>query len=242
MRTIEIEKRVDTAVTPSERVLQVAAMFGLGVDEHRQINLVPNARIPLPHGSIIFVTGPSGGGKTTIISLIAQQAEHNCWPVICADALPALADVPLVDAFDLPLPRVTSLLAQAGLGDAFVMLRKPAELSDGQRYRLRIAQLIDHAERQNEPTIIIADEFGATLDRMTAQVVARSLRRWVSKTQHTFIGATTHDDLLESLMPDVLIYKDLGEKLHIIERPAHPPTTDGEEPRDKPPPDLASHD
>ena len=39
------------------------------------------------------------------------------------------------------------LLSLVGLGDAFVMLRRPRELSDGQRARLRIAQAIELAER-----------------------------------------------------------------------------------------------
>jgi len=224
--TITIEKHVETAVEPSERVLHVAAMFGLGVDEQRQLSVVPHSRIPLPVGGLIFITGPSGGGKTTILNLMATVAATQGLNVIRADALPALPNVPLVDAFDLPLEHTCSLLAQAGLGDAFVMLRKPQELSDGQRYRLRLAQLIDQARRATAHTIILADEFGATLDRMTAQVIARNIRRWISHSPHTFVCATTHDDLLEHLQPDVLIVKDLGEHIDIL---AH---TDGAEQRE----------
>jgi hypothetical protein len=236
VRTIEIAKRFATAVQPSERVLRIAAMFGLGVDDERELSVVPRTRVPIPPGGIIFITGPSGGGKTTILSLIAAQAPRQHCTLLRADALPELPDVPLVDAFDLPLEEVASLLARVGLSDAFVMLRKPGELSDGQRYRLRLAQLIAHAERASSPVIMLADEFGATLDRLTAKVIAANLNRWIRTTAHTFVCATTHDDLLEFLEPDVLLYKNLGDELHVIERgrdnndnDATDTTTDGED-------------
>jgi ABC-type ATPase with predicted acetyltransferase domain len=48
-------------------------------------------------------------------------------------------------------------------------------------------------------TIILADEFAATLDRLTARIIASNLRRWVSRcTQPTCVlVASSHDDLLE---------------------------------------------
>lgn len=217
---VEIEHHVETAVTPSQRVLEVAAMFGLGVDEERMLSVVPRTRVPLPPGGVVFITGPSGGGKTTILHCIAREARQRDCRVLTADFSAALPAVPLVDAFDLPLERVTSLLARVGLGDAFVMLRTADQLSDGQRYRLQLARLIDAADRANSPAIIMADEFGATLDRQTACVVASNIRRWIAGTPHTFIAATTHDDLLEHLRPDVLVYKDLGEHIEVIERSA----------------------
>ena len=234
MRSVEIARSVETAVRPSQRVLETASMFGLGVDEQRQLAIVPRCTIPLPHGGVVFVTGPSGGGKTTILNLIAEQCAERGWPVIRFDDLPPLPDVPLVDVFDGPgvdLARATSLLAMAGLGDAFVMLRCPRQLSDGQRYRLRLAQTIALAEggegeaagdmgdaAPGAGAIVIADEFGATLDRLTAKNIARSMRRWSQRTGHTFICATTHDDLLESLDPDVLIYKGLDEGIEVLTR------------------------
>ena len=66
-KTIAIEQTVKTAVEPTPHVLQVAAMFGLGVDETRAIAVVPRCEIPLPHlngrSGIVFVTGPSVQGN-----------------------------------------------------------------------------------------------------------------------------------------------------------------------------------
>jgi ABC-type ATPase with predicted acetyltransferase domain len=226
MRSVEIERSVETAVRPSQRVLETASMFGLGVDEQRRLAVVPRCTIPLPAAGVVFVTGPSGGGKTTILNLIAERCGEEGWPVIRFDDLPAPPEVPLVDVFDGPgvdLARATALLAMAGLGDAFVMMRRPSQLSDGQRYRLRLAQTIELAERGGDDgrdpgALVIADEFGATLDRLTAKNIARSVRRWTHRTGHTLVCATTHDDLLEALDPDVLVYKGLDEGIEVLTR------------------------
>ncbi len=218
MRRVKLQHSVATAVEPSERVMETAAMFGLGVDEQRSIQIVSPCEIPLPPGGVVFITGPSGGGKSTLLRLIEQESRADGLCVIRFDDLPELGDRPLVDAFDISLGETMALLAMAGLGDAFVMLRKPSELSDGQRYRLRLAQTIDLAQRSSSSAVILADEFAATLDRQTAQVIARNVRRWTRKTTHTFIPATTHDDLLEALEPDVLVSKGLGDQLEVLTR------------------------
>lgn len=218
MRSIRVERSVATAVRPSPRVLETAAMFGLGVDDQRRLQLVPPCEIPLPQGAVVFVTGPSGGGKSTILALMGEQCDMNSIGVIRFDQQPAMPEVPLVDVFDLPLSRVMSLLAMAGLGDAFVMLRCPCELSDGQRYRLRLAQMIELAEREDAGVVILADEFGAALDRQTAQIIARNVYRWTRRSGHTFVAATSHDDLLEALQPQVLVYKGLGEQMEVVQQ------------------------
>jgi uncharacterized protein len=250
--TVTIEQSFATAVAPSPNVLQTACMFGLGVDAARTLAVVPRTEIPLPPLGVIFITGPSGGGKSTILRLIAEKARESLADrrrIINFDelTLSAIPDRPLVDVFDLPLEKTTALLARAGLGDAFVMLRRPQQLSDGQRYRLRLAIAMHEAERwgsmggdrgdgggrgerresgdggergdrSSGGAIVLADEFGATLDRTTARVIARSVRSWTRRAGCTFIAATTHDDLLEAFEPDVLIVKGLGESIEVLQR------------------------
>lgn len=48
----------------------------------------------------------------------------------------------------------------AGLNDAYLFVRKPSEMSDGQKYRLKIAKLIESGA-----DVWVADEFGAVLDQ-----------------------------------------------------------------------------
>lgn len=210
-----------TADASASHVLDVACMFGLGADETQQIQIIPPTDLDLSPSEVVFITGPSGSGKSTLLRLIDQAvAARDDAKVLHFDRLPALPDRPLVDCFgDAPLERVLRWLSLAGLNDAFVMLRRPAELSDGQRYRLRLAQvmgMLDQHEDGQALTIVLADEFGATLDRLTAAIIARNIRKWASASQVCFIAATTHDDLLEPMQPDTLIVKDLGQRVDIV--------------------------
>jgi ABC-type ATPase with predicted acetyltransferase domain len=215
---------VPSAVEPTPNVLEVATMFGLGIDHDRPIQLIPKTDIKLNPGQLVFVTGASGSGKSTILRLLRKQIEHEVDAhALNFDCLPKLQDRPLVDIFpNRTLSQTLKLLSLAGLNDAFVMLRKPSQLSDGQRYRLRLAQVMAMVEAAVVPgklTIILADEFCSTLDRVTAKVLARNVRKWVTRCGVCFVAATTHDDLLAPLAPDTLIEKHLGETLDLVERP-----------------------
>jgi ABC-type ATPase with predicted acetyltransferase domain len=251
--TLPLRHTVTTAVQPSPRVCQVAAMFGLGVDERKTIDIVPAMNLPLVAGEVVFITGASGSGKTTLMRLIAEALDgRDGVAVIDFAALDEAADEPLVDGLGGSLNDAVRWLSLAGLNDAFVMLRKPSELSDGQRYRLRLARAMAAAEEGGEAegrrqkgegdaatapgcrhgasmgrgacggeghVVVLADEFGATLDRLTAMVVARNVRKWVRRSGRvTFVAATTHDDLLEPLDPDVLVVQHPGKAAEVVRR------------------------
>lgn len=220
---VTLSHSVQTAVEPTPHVLEVATMFGLGVDQNRPIQLIPDTTLDLSPGRLIFVTGASGSGKSTVLRLIQNQLkDHELAHTLSFDHLPVIDDRPLVDVFPgRPLSEILRLLSLAGLNDAFVMLRKPSQLSDGQRYRLKLAQVMAMTGtkiRADQFNVILADEFCSTLDRTTAKALARNVRKWVTRTRVCFVAATTHDDLLEHLAPDTLIEKHLGESLDIIEK------------------------
>src|SRR5690606_17036720 len=143
----------------------VAAMFGLGLDDDAPTAVIPPTDLTLEPGQVILVTRPRGSGKSTLPRLLDHHLANRGHPPghrIRFDALPPLPDRSLVDCFDAPLPRVLRALSLAGLGDAFVMLRRPRELSDGQRYRLHLAQTILAVEAANQ----------------TRQTSAAATRRW----------------------------------------------------------------
>jgi len=233
------QRPVTPAATPHTRA--VAQMFGLGLDESEQTTLIPPVTVPLTARSVVFVTGASGSGKSTLLGLIERElAAADAPAIVSFESLTPPSDGPVVDAFgEASLDRVLRWLALAGLNEARVMLRTPGELSDGQRYRLRLARLMQHVEaglapsrdaaaardhstveaQQEDPAVVVlADEFGATLDRQTARILATQVRKWTYRWPVCFVAATSHDDLLESLEPDVLIEKPLSERIDVLTR------------------------
>lgn len=214
--------------SPSPRVVEGAAMFGLGADQSRTVAVLPPTDLTLRPGQIVFVTGASGSGKSTLLRLIREQlAETPGVALIDFAAFSEPRDAAVVDAVDaglgdeaMPLGRVLRVLSLSGLNDAFVMLRRPSELSDGQRYRFGLARAMARVESlpSGSFAVVLADEFGATLDRITAAALSRNLRRWVDQSRRVcVVAATTHDDLLEPLAPDVLVEKHPGEGIDVLE-------------------------
>jgi hypothetical protein len=134
-------------------------------------------------------------------------------PVAALESVDLSGPAAAVERFGENLDEVLRLASVAGLSDAFFLLRPPEQLSDGQRYRFRLAALLAGGAR----TIVI-DEFCSTLDRRTAKAVAYRLRKYADRTGATFLVATAHDDLIEDLSPDVLIRKRSGKQVEIERR------------------------
>ena len=93
-------------------------------------------------------------------------------------------------------------LSACGLGEARLMLRTPAELSDGQRDRFRIAYALSKC---TEGSFVVLDEFTAALDRTLAKVVAFNVRKLVTRSGVGLLAATTHEDIVDDLQPDLLV-------------------------------------
>ena len=101
-------------------------------------------------------------------------------------------------------------MSKVGLNDAFLFLRTYNQLSDGQKYRYRIAKLIESGRQW-----WLMDEFAACLDRDTAKIIAFNLQKIARQQGKAVIAATTHSDLAEDLKPSVLVRKRFGEEIKI---------------------------
>jgi len=144
---------------------------------------------------ITYITGPSGCGKSAFLR--ATLAHDPTWTV-----LPELAgDLALIDHFSGSLGERIAFLARFGLGDAQVLIRKTPWLSDGQRFRARVAAAIHSGADR-----IMIDEFLSTVDRTSAAIVAHNVQRICRGRGIDLVVATAHDDLANALDPDLLVH------------------------------------
>lgn len=205
----------------SDRAREVVELFDLHDAIDRPAHEMGDAKqhrrhlralVPAP-GQIVLVTGASGGGKSSLLRRLRRFRAHRRWIDVQRMRLP---DVPTVDCFgpDVPTLDALKLLSRVGLGEAWTYLRTPKEISDGQRWRLRLALALHASDQVSTDLnpILVCDEFAALLDRLTAWVIARMLRRAL-RAKGSRVGAivaTSHEDLIPALKPDVIVACDFG--------------------------------
>jgi ABC-type ATPase with predicted acetyltransferase domain len=205
-----INKKFVTQVERTTRVLEIAESFGLVLGD-KEFVVFDDLELEVDKGDIIYITGQSGSGKSLLLRELERQIRAEKRSVINLDDI-EFKEIPLIDQIGKDTNDALRILSIAGLNDAYLFVRKPSELSDGQRYRFRIAKAIESSAE-----VWVADEFMAVLDRISAKVVAYSVQKTARKRGITVIVATTHKDLLDDLQPSLYIDKRYREKV-LIER------------------------
>ena len=199
----------NTRVNKTIRTLEIAESFGLGLDE-KAWTLYDNLELDIERGDVVYVTGQSGSGKSVVLRELQRLMADAGQRVASIDDFVFADDTNVIDQLGKTTSDALGLLSMAGLNDAYQFVRKPSEMSDGQKYRLKIAKLIESGA-----DVWVADEFGAVLDRVTAQVVASNLQRAARAVGATVIVATTHEDLKNALRPSVQITKHYKERVKV---------------------------
>ena len=202
---IDIRYKASTEITT--RTIGTAEAFGLGVDDKREFPVCDNVEINIELNDVVYITGDSGSGKSSILREFEKIFADKC---VNIEKLEIDKTKPLVDIVGRTLEESFELLSKVGLNDAFLFLRKYNELSDGQKYRMKLALLI-----QSGKPIWIADEFCSTLDRDTAKIVAFNVQKLARQLGKGLFVATCNTDLSEDLNPSVRIDKRYGKEIQI---------------------------
>jgi ABC-type lipoprotein export system ATPase subunit len=202
----------------TKRVIAVAESFGLGLDESEKFTIYDNVELKIQQSDIIYITGESGSGKTVLLKTLEQDIKNSLkTQTINITTIKPEQDNPLIETLGKTFQQVLELLSKVGLNDAFLFLRSFEQLSDGQRYRYKIAKMIE-----SKADVWIMDEFAATLDRDSAKIVAFNLQKLARQQRKTVLAATTHADLLEDLSPSIHIHKRYGKEITINYYPNRP--------------------
>jgi ABC-type transport system involved in cytochrome c biogenesis ATPase subunit/GNAT superfamily N-acetyltransferase len=171
--------------------------------------------VRLSQGDVVYITGDSGSGKSVLLRALKEDLGTEA---VSMEDLEASGDKAIIDLVGGSFADALELLSLVGLNDAFLFLRRPGHLSDGQRYRFRVAQLLDAGK-----AFWLCDEFCSTLDRETARIVAYNVQKLARRSGATLIVATTHTDLLEDLNPSVTIRKGWGREISVSYTPSPEP-------------------
>jgi len=206
------------APEPTERVIGVAEGFGLGLDQWQKFVIYDNVELKIGPQDIVYITGDSGSGKSALLKALEKDIRQDMElsSINIAEIKPE-PNKPLIETVGKTLEEALELLSKVGLNDAFLFLRSYEQLSDGQKYRYKIAKMIE-----SKAQFWIMDEFAATLDRDTAKIVAYNLQKLARQQGKAVLAATTHTDLFKDLNPSVYIYKKFGKEIDIRYYPNKP--------------------
>ena len=209
--TLKCHVEFSTKAEVTERTLAVCEAFGLGVDEAKHFVVFDDFSLDFCRGDLIYITGDSGGGKTLLLKAFKE---------FFGDEATALNDLEidpeetLIEGVGRNVREAIETLSLCGLNDAFLFLRKYKELSDGQKYRYKLAKLMDN----EEGNVWIIDEFCATLDRVMARIIAYLIQKVARKLGKTVVVATTHRDLVEDFQPDIAVEKGFENDVKVIKK------------------------
>ncbi|TDW20424.1 hypothetical protein EV128_12554 [Rhizobium azibense] len=201
-------------VERTPRVLEVAEAFGLGLADKR-FEIYKDLKLEIRDDDVVYINGQSGSGKSLLLRDLTRQMREQGRVVANLDDITLDNAEPVIDQLGKDFNEAIYLLARAGISDAWIYIRTPSELSDGQRYRLKLAKVME-----SDADVWVADEFGAVLDRATAKAIAFSVQKVARERGKSLLVATTHTDLETELAPNLAIYKRFKEKVDITTKEA----------------------
>lgn len=192
IRVVEVTQR------PGRRVLRALALFGMAARRRRRPRGCPGHLVRaaawiasrLAPGRVVFISGASGSGKSTLLGAVERAAKRRRLDV--RRVAPPREGGTVIELVPGSLGTALAALARAGLGDATLLARGVADLSEGERFRLGLAVAWAGA---GPGAVIVADEFTSNLDRPTAGCVAAAVPRWAMAARAMVVLASAHDDI-----------------------------------------------
>ena len=163
---------------------------------------ITTTEVPLPshedmeemnssHWNIMLICGKSGSGKSTILREIGnvKPIEYDYNKAV-------------ISQFDgYTEEEVCDLLGGVGLSSVPTWLRKPQELSNGERARLDLCKAIYDAGKGQ---IIYVDEFTSVVNRDVAKSMSHALQRYIRQKDLKIVIASCHFDIIEWLNPNYI--------------------------------------
>lgn len=141
--------------------------------------------------NILLICGKSGSGKSTILKNVfgdIKTIEYDYDKAVISQ----FSKLSEEDACDL--------LCSIGLSSVPSWLRKPNQLSNGERARLDIAKTM----YDSDGGVVLIDEYTSVVNRAAAKSMSFALQRYVRQKNLKLIIASCHFDIIEWLQPDYI--------------------------------------
>ena len=149
--------------------------------------------------NILLICGKSGSGKSTLLKEIGTppKLEYDYTKAV-------VSQFPNLDEEE-----VCDLLCGVGLSSVPTWLRKPQELSNGERARLDLCMSL---YRAREAGIALIDEFSSVVNRDVAKSMSYALQRYVRQRGLKVVICSCHFDIIEWLTPDYVFNLEHKDK------------------------------
>lgn len=159
---------------------------------------------------LTVIYGISGSGKSTLLKHFYRKGDSLYLTDIEIESNKAI-----IDLIGDNLAEAIQLLTYCGLGEGNLFLRTVEELSEGQKFRLKIALAIYYAKSKGQFTLLI-DEFGGVLDTGTAKGLASSISKICQQDNNLNIVICCNNlDICESFIYDTLIKLSLDSTVEV---------------------------
>lgn len=195
----------------SERVKNILSTFRyLNSNSPGKKETVVLSKFEFNYHKVNVIYGASGSGKSSLLRSLREKLEGEF-----------LLTEPEHDDFIINLvgddiKEAIEILTYTGLGEGNLFLRKFSQLSEGQKFRMRIALHLYKLKKQkllSKAHNLFIDEFGSNLDPSTAKALAKSMCSIVKKLDYiNLFVCCNNSDVANTFDYDTLI--NLGFDQH----------------------------
>ena len=161
-------------------------------------------------GKLNIIYGKSGSGKSSLLNYFKNVLSSQY-------LIESIPDDYVINLVGGNTKEAIKILNYVGLGEGNLFLRRYSQLSDGQKFRMKIAYQIYSIKDKKDPIYILIDEFGGLLDKVAAKGIARMLHKFLFRyTNVNFIICCNDEEIVDSFKYDSLIKLNLDRTVDVI--------------------------
>lgn len=193
----------------TQREKEILEIFGLTKD--KEISIIQNLNLNIYENEVVLIEGASGSGKSLLLKILAGKQIND----LIITGKVEISNGKKIKFIDFNFDNSKTLINQigndlnsaikilnlVGLSEAFLYLRKPYQLSEGQKYRFALTQIFN-----SDYDIFLIDEYCTFLNKEISIIISKNLRKLAFFNKKTVISATYDTSkFIDTLLPSTFI-------------------------------------